>query len=211
MNVDFNRLRKRGFVQIDNFVDVASYMQEFDAAIKASKVDYPAGGMARIPREDFGRIPTISKIFMTNEFKKLASDYLGTPLNFMLQIFISHEWKPLPKEQWSRNQHLHFDPFHALKFMLYFTDVGQENGAFTYIPETMSIGKELRGRNSLDKNLRTNTYTLEAHPDFAYLRDQAIPIEGKAGTLLIFDTDMIHGGGIVKSGERKVVIVHNRL
>ena len=43
-----------------------------------------------------------------------------------------------------------------------------------------------------------------------YKKEQIIPIEGKAGDLIIFNTDVWHRAGIVKKGERKVMRGHTR-
>lgn len=212
MAFDFTTLKRDGIIKIDNFIDVNPYVNEFNQAIKTSTTDYPPGGMARIPRENFTSIPTIIKIFKADDFKQVADAYLGPPVDFLLQIFMTHEQKILDKKQWSRNNYAHIDPFRALKFLLFLTDVTKESGAFCCVPGTQEIGKKLRLRNSVEQNLSSNTYTLAAHSDFAYLEDQMIPMEGKAGMLLIMDTDMIHGGGVIlRDGlERKVINAHCR-
>lgn len=213
--LNLEEFRKNGVLKVENFVSERSLQEltaEFDKVITTGTNPYPPGKMARLGRAQFNSMPKTVSTFEQPMFVDFAKQYLGQSLSFMLQIFLTLEDKVLPKEQWARNQHPHFDPYYALKFLLFLTDVTRETGAFACVPGTVQIGRELRGRNSLEKNLRTDSYTLGQHPDYAYLADQLIYMEGKAGMLLIIDTDMIHGGGIMlkKGAVRKVINVHNR-
>lgn len=204
-------LRRNGLVKLEEYVDPLLFAGEFESCINGeASVEYSPGKMARVPRHKYNLIPKTYNYFNSKFFKDIMNEYLDKPNDFLLQIFMTHEFRTLPKEQWSRNLHLHFDPYRALKFMVYLTDVTKETGAFRYIPATQSVGKVLRERNSLEDNLRSNTYTLEAHPDHTSLVNEVVYIEGKAGTLLIFDTDCIHAGGVLERGERKTIVAHSR-
>lgn len=187
---------------------------EFDKVMKAGigKTEYPPGQMARLSFNEYGHIPETVKLFRENSLQKAATDYFGAPTEYMLQIFMTWEYKLLDKDNWSRNQHLHFDPYHAYKYLLFLTDVDKELGAFACVPGTTNIGRILRGRNSLEQNLKTFSYSLDAHKDYAHLEDELVYMEGKAGMLLVIDTDTIHGGGVLlKDGlERKVINIHSR-
>ncbi len=213
--LDYEKFCQDGVLKIDAFVygqHLIDLQAEFDKAIVSCATNYPPGAAARIGREQFGLMPKTVSTFKQPMFSDFVRMYLGEPLEFMLQIFLTYENKVLPKEQWARNQHPHFDPYHALKFLLFLTDVSKETGAFACVPGSVETGKMLRGRNPLQKNLQTHAYTLEHHPDFAHLADDLVYMEGEAGMLLVIDTDMIHGGGILlrEGSERKVINVHNR-
>ena len=54
---------------------------------------------------------------------------------------------------------------------------------------------------------------ISQHPELVGLKDEDyMYYTGKAGTLLIFDTDIAHSGGIIKENglERMVILNHNR-
>jgi len=112
---------------------------------------------------------------------------------------------------------LHFDPYWSLKFGIYLTDATSENGALHCVPNSREVGRHYR-EHKLDLTdltgmgdgyrHRLEDYTDE--PEFTI--PDAIPVEGKKGDLVIFDTDILHYGAVLKSEsmERKIILIHNR-
>jgi ectoine hydroxylase-related dioxygenase (phytanoyl-CoA dioxygenase family) len=96
---------------------------------------------------------------------------------------------------------------HTLKFFVYLNDVSVENGAFTCVPgshrETVLLRKQHGNAVTLDNRRITRQLPLEkfAAPE---------PVEGEAGTLIVFDTDAWHRAGTVSSGHRLVMRGHTR-
>ena len=113
---------------------------------------------------------------------------------------------------------MHFDPYRAIKFIVYLTDSNNENGAFCCIPKSHHVGKMYRETkmNIHDKSglLGGVRHRLEDYTDNPeHVAKDVISCDGSAGDMIIIDTDILHMGGIVKSENniRKVIIVHNRL
>ena len=104
-------------------------------------------------------------------------------------------------------QDLHFDVVKTLKFFLYLNDVTTTNGAFSCIPGSHKQSKQIRQKfgNEISYVNRHLTRQLD------YKDDQIMPIEGKAGDLIIFNTDVWHRAGIVSKGERRVMRGHTQL
>ena len=111
-------------------------------------------------------------------------------------------------------------------------DVTKENGAFFIQPNSHKLGKELREKawgkfiptpndNFLKKVLlklfgkHFSVVKNRLELDYPELYDYSklIPVEGKAGTLIVFDSDVFHQGGkINKEGEERIVLrMHNYL
>lgn len=102
----------------------------------------------------------------------------------------------------------HFDRIPTLKFMLYVNDISIDNGAFELSASTHHWVK--------------NTFPLPrpSYDDIEYFKksrelpkpiiDNLKPIEGKAGTLIIFHTDTIHNQGVVNNGECRIIRSHFR-
>lgn len=103
-------------------------------------------------------------------------------------------------------QDLHFDVLKTLKFFLYLNDVSKTNGAFSCVPGSHKESEKIRGLYGNEISYENRHLTRQ----LAYTNDQVIPIEGKAGDLIIFNTDVWHRAGIVKEGERKVMRGHTR-
>ena len=102
----------------------------------------------------------------------------------------------------------HFDRIPTLKFMLYVNDLTFETGAFCLSPGS---------HHWVNQHLGT---TRPSHGEEGYLelsrnipkhiRDRIIPVEGKMGTVIIFNTDCIHHQGLVKNGSACIVRSHYR-
>ena len=131
-----------------------------------------------------------------------------------------------------RNGYLHFDRNASLKYFFYLNDVTKENGAFFIQPGSNKLGKELRKKawgkriptpnDSIIKKLLIKFFgksfkevknRLEIDYPELYKPEKLIPVEGKAGTLIVFDSDIFHQGGKInkKGAERIVLRMHNYL
>lgn len=131
-----------------------------------------------------------------------------------------------------RNGYLHFDRNVALKYFLYLNDVSEENGAFFIQPSSHKLGKKLRKKawgkfiptpsdnlfkkiiiKLFGKNYSDIKNRLEIDYQQYFEPNKLIPVEGKAGTLIVFDSDVFHLGGRIKRKgmERLVVRMHNYL
>jgi len=102
----------------------------------------------------------------------------------------------------------------TFKLFYYVLDTNASNGAFSCVPESHIKGESLRCREwaaSNDYAEIGNRLAID-HPDLGYDEDSAIPIEGPAGTLMIFTTDIFHKGGIVEDNKERLIIrSHSRL
>ena len=105
-------------------------------------------------------------------------------------------------------QEPHFDRIPTLKFMLYINDISSENGAFELSPSTHHWIKRTfpLPRPSYDNP----EYFKKTRELPKPIIDNLKPIEGKAGTLIIFHTDTIHNQGVVNNGECRIIRSHFR-
>lgn len=112
------------------------------------------------------------------------------------------------KSDTPRNGFLHFDRHHRFKFLVYLTDVKKENAAFGAVPGSSTKGRELReGQTMGNYDDLKNRIEL----DFSELNTSekdVIYVEGKAGTIIVLDTDCFHLGGNVEKGERLLIRSH---
>jgi len=105
-------------------------------------------------------------------------------------------------------QEPHFDRIPSLKFMLYVNDISIDNGAFELSASTHHWVK------------KTFPLPRPSFDDLEYFKktrklpkpiiDNLKPIEGKAGTLIIFHTDTIHNQGLVNNGQCRIIRSHFR-
>ena len=170
---------------------------------------------------------TFSKPWMKELFLKLNNN---NQKGFFTSIYSTHDFKY--GGSIGRNGYLHFDRNASLKYFLYLNDVTRENGAFFIQPNSHILGKKLRQKawgklipKPNDSFLKKIIIKLFGKPfkdvknrmelDYPELYDESklIPVEGKAGTLIVFDSDIFHQGGkINKKGAQRIVLrMHNYL
>lgn len=105
-------------------------------------------------------------------------------------------------------QEPHFDRIPTLKFMLYINDISIDNGAFEL---SVSTHHWVKRTFPLPRPSYDNPEYLKKTRELPKpIIDNLKPIEGKAGTLIIFHTDTIHNQGIVNNGECRIIRSHFR-
>ena len=170
-------------------------------------------------------------IFSKSWMKQLFLAYNNNiSKGFFNSIYSTHDYKF--DGSIGRNGYLHFDRNLSLKYFLYLNDVTKENGAFFIQPNSHKLGKGLREKawgkfiptpndNLLKKVLlklfgkHFSVVKNRLELDYPELYDpkKLIPVEGRAGTLIVFDSDVFHQGGKInkKGAERIVLRMHNYL
>lgn len=166
---------------------------------------YTSGKFLRIDKTR-NEYPLMSNLFDSGIFNPLPRSYGCQYPHF--QTFVSYEYK-MPDEL-PRNSRLHFDPYNAFKFLIYLTDTTKENGAFCCFRGSREDGEAARKSIPLQVAVKDG-YLASSHESLKkYTEEEPEYIEGKRGTILIIDTDIIHAGGILlKEGVERLVINHH--
>ena len=186
---------------------------QIDIPGKISPNAYSTGKSARIYPEFYNEFIELTK-FKNPLLSEMSDLFFNGCSNKGLQTFSSYEY--LCKDQVDslpRNSYMHVDPYHSFKFFSYLMDTDKYNGALQVIPGTSWIGKSIREENTLESMLNSDSYTFAQSKHYTKnLEDQTIYISGKAGDLIILDTDVMHCGGIILSQglERLSIVYHNR-
>lgn len=210
----FLKLKNWGIVVLPNFyseTELIPLRKEFDSLLDeedkaiVKKMDYSLGKGVIAYKKSLNKIKHSAtlNIFANPEMDKLTKKYLGQEVDYNSEIFVV---KDVVGSKHHAND-LHFDVLSTFKYFIYLTDTTVENGAFTCVPgshrRTAEIRKKLGSKISFENR--------ELSRDLPYTEEEVIPIEGKAGTLIIFDTDVFHKAGFVSKGERCVMRGHNRI
>ncbi len=160
--------------------------------------DYDKGDAALV---ELSQMPTemiTSKVFKKSFYQQLLQEYWPEQdLVTNHKIFVV---KDVPGTKHIA-QDLHFDVARTLKFFLYLTDTDEKNAAFKCVPGSHKWVMDKRRKKYKDKISYENRH-LSRVPEF---NDQAISMNGKAGDLIIFDTDTLHCAGQCSDGERWVM------
>lgn len=187
--------------------DAASLVKEYSALFECGeawvkRLTYqPGWGSKAVAVERSGidsqRFPLTASIFGADFMHAICDSYLGKPNQFNNALYLTHD---LPNEK--AVTVLHFDRIFALKFYLYLLDTSCENGAFEISPGSHHQGRATRCRY-LEARYKVEDIPITEIPEDI---PQPVPIESPAGTLIIFDTDIIHRGGVVSPGTERLIM-----
>lgn len=151
----------------------------------------------------------IRETFDAEWMKDLYSSFINETKKgknkFGCRVHATHDY--IATTNLARNGWLHFDRYWCLKFLLYLKDTDVNSGAFSCCVGSVQQGEELRkaewklgkryakirNRISIDFKHLLNDYNIE-------------PVNGSAGTLIVFDTDVFHMGGIVQEGHERLIV-----
>lgn len=159
---------------------------------------FNAGRFARLTRAEIAETyPATHAVFSDPMFDELAHRYIAGAYSLNDEIFVTdHRMDArhiLP---------LHYDRLWCLKFYVYLKDTAESDGAFTALPGSHRAARrrrlDLLARGVCAKDLPNREDPLHL--------SGARPIVGGAGTLIVFDTDTLHKGGIVAEGGRRLVM-----
>jgi hypothetical protein len=207
-------LEDKGVFKIDSFVPEKALIGlnlEFDKFLSKEHVGaehspYSNGRCARVRTKDYNKneFYATHSFFSDKDFYNIASQYLGNKVNLNSEIFIVED---VVGSKHIAND-LHYDVQNTLKFFLYLTETKKENGAFTCVPGSHLYTKKYREvyKDKISYENRHLTRELDTKKS-----KEKIPIEGDAGTLIIFDTDVWHQAGLVSNGTRRVMRGHTRI
>lgn len=209
-------LKEKGIYIIPNFVsreDIEVLNSEFEKALDTADqlpgvkgMDYSVGRGCKllINKIDSTDFQGALKIFNSDVMKEVANGYYPTNTQFILneEIYVVND---VVGSSHHAND-LHFDVVPTLKFFIYLTDTTERNGAFFCVPgshiNTATI-REQYGKGISYKNRHLSR-------ELPFTADDALPIEGSAGTLIVFTTEVMHMAGTVHEGDRRVMRGHTR-
>lgn len=153
----------------------------------------------------FNKNSFVNKIFDSEWMRSLDKNYRNCETGYGSSIFATYDYKN--DKGLARNGWLHFDRNNCLKFFIYLTDIDKTSGAFNCSVGSRSKGEELRKKAWIN-NSNYGDVKNRINLDYPTLSDTypSEPIEAKAGTLIVFDTDTFHKGGECEVGKERLVI-----
>ena len=204
-------LQKSGAAVIPGYLEraqIEKLIGEFHFCLSSAKnnfvtpFDYSEGSGCVVANDKIDKsiLPETFKVFNSSFMKSLALKYLGGYYALNSVIYFV---KDVVGSKHLAND-LHFDVNRAFKFFIYLNDASVKNGAFACVPGSHLRALEIREKLGNKINFDNRELTRE----LPYTDKDAQAMEGKAGTLIIFDTNVFHRAGNVSEGERWVMRGH---
>jgi len=201
-------LDQNGVLIIPDYLDapkVEALTEEFHRLFETQAafvepLEYKAGRAVSVHRPflDDALFPNVAETFSADYMKQCADRYYEGRRNLLNHyIFVTHDQ---PREE--PINPVHFDKISCLKFFIYLRDTTAKNGAFDCSPGSHHISRDIAAkhlrRGGRVKEIPNQTVTPEVAP--------LIPIEGPAGSMIVFTTDAYHRGGVVSPGTERYVM-----
>ncbi|MEY4964940.1 MAG: hypothetical protein RL274_523 [Pseudomonadota bacterium] len=176
----------------DEFFRLMATQEAADLFLKKNK-----SRIARLWNRLPGEYKTLDATLYSERTRQIADSFYG-PHKYLLNehVYLTHD-----VDKMDFNAGWHPDQSRSLKFMLYLNDVSEENGAMKYIP-----GSNYHGI------YRIHYYRFRGDDDFpTYLPENEVPaggisLNGKAGTMVIFDAAGFHMAGSLKPDAERLII-----
>lgn len=218
-------VRIHGFAVLPGFfqADLTVLRNEFERAFRDRPPPYEplgkeAGMLVAKTDPPTGLAPMYNKTF-----RRVANRFFDEKFFFNLPVFLHHA---MPSERTIIGSH--YDDRRNLKFFVYLHDVGIDDGAISFVPgshEAVAAYLARCDEIGLRARFRPNTVRfvkdkgtwmrLSWHRDplspvrpmeTRFDKAQLVHICEPAGTVIVFDTNTVHRGGIVAPGhERKII------
>jgi len=162
--------------------------------------EYSVGRSVRMERRDVdpATLPAILDAFSRPDLERVAATFFGDGFIFSRTIYAILD----VVGSTTRVQELHYDKMRHLKSFVYLTDVTEATGPFHCVPGSHLVTREIESENRRHRIVPTDTDARDLPHDVG---DRAVPVCADAGTLILFDSDILHHAGIVTAGRRLAV------
>jgi len=207
-------LKVNGYQVVENFInesEVKLLEKYFDDFLSDQNDNFPLHVNTKFLKsknlflnsKDNDYIKKFSSIIDNPYINKIAKLYLKK--NFEPSKLMIYKTEGLDDKSFIDNSKYafvpHTDETYFLKFFIYLTDVDITHGPLNVVPKSHSIFKKKRH----DWILKNKNYLKRNKVDYS-LENKMIPLVGKKGTMIIFDTDMLHKAGIIEKNKLRKVI-----
>lgn len=229
------KIEELGIARIQDYADnVSTIKEELLSIYNKMQPNYQFGKAIRTDAGNFplDSCPATSKFFQNTWMKEISATYqlkqgacqadpYPASYGFQRDVFATYDY--LHNNGTATQGWVHFDVFQRFKFFLHVTDIAEDCGPFQAALGTHTMVKQIRknspipsapskwrfGRCPGDDGVpgpKDDARTAGPQNHYPEIEYELTPMVGPAGTLLIFDSDVLHKGGNVQKGKERIVV-----
>ena len=163
----------------------------------------PGSGERKIERGAADEVVSLVFKVLEEKLEAVLNAYYRSHFQFYWGTIVRNETMDVVDAGISWDFHLDDNPREVMKIFIYLNDVYEKNAAFRALDYRTSRELFKKGFISCSKELRIESQSLIS----AEIVKKLLIQEGKAGTVLIFDNNLIHRGTPPEQGYRDVVML----
>jgi len=201
---------ENGFLQIPNFLSLQTCNEligDIDNLIKLKKISNYDDLHSDIRIYGFENLSTEGNKFSKNEFfYSLINNFSNKKLAFFSTLANRVEYK---KNNIGSGMGWHRDGFYkSFKCMLYLSNVDIGSGQFQLIKNSNSFKQIVKDSNKYKIDFRKDRLDDAVKKILNSEPSRLISLTGSPGTLIIFDTSLIHRGSPIEEGKKRYALTN---
>jgi len=213
-NIDFNKaikdLNNQGFYLVEKVFDenlIKQFEKEFDYVIEKYNSTFDERSISNSSQVRIfnqknmikDKLYACSALFGNLKIKNIIKSQFKNKFIYNSEIFFQKSRstkEPLASEY-------HFDILNSIKVWLYVDDCYEDNGPLEVVKESFRQNKEIREVSYKNLNKISNISNIQEHQN-------SLRLKAPKGSIIIFNTDLLHRATEVKSNfTRKVIRGHS--
>ena len=209
-NIRIREIYKKGYIKIDNFWEKSKCLETINVLDKIfnsnnySYKDEHNSDIRLFGSENFDK--NIKEFSSFSDFENIARLFNINKISFFSTMANRVQYK---NNNLGSGMGWHRDGFYkSFKCMLYLNDVDENVGAFQIIKKTNSFKNIVNDSTRYDIDFRRDRLDKAAESILINEPKRLETIVGKAGTLIIFDTSLIHRGSPIKEGNTRYALTN---
>jgi Phytanoyl-CoA dioxygenase (PhyH) len=201
---------RHGIAHLPGYLDpscTASIADECRALLAADEhwitpLEYSVGRSVRVERMAIASATVYVAVYTTYSsgfMREVAEGHMGgADYQFNYDLYVAYDVEG--SDHFAHR--MHYDRVPHLKFFLYLTDVDDRTGPLCVVPGSHGFAPRVQSDNRRIGIVPTEDETRILPEEF---KSRGVRVNGPAGTLLVFNSDIVHSATHITSGERLVI------
>jgi len=167
-----------------------------------TRLKYSLGRSVRVERDRIQtttEYTTVHATYSSTFMRGVADEFMeGRAYLFNYDLYVAYD----VEGSHHFAHRLHYDRVPHLKFFIYLTDVTDQTGPLLVVSSSHRFALEAQAANRSTGNVPTEEETRIVPEEY---KSHGVRILGRTGTLIVFNSDIVHAATHIVTGERLVI------